>query len=370
MKIALLLLVLLGMQEAQANEAEFVKTKEGCSVMLEVITIVDSVSWSGKCVDGRIEGVGIATYVKGNKKISFIEEYMGGVRAYPYIVDKSGAIRLSGGTEARYVTMELCKKLDECSALYDYAVKSKRLASLDNRIGKDIEGFGRDTSLSVIGGGKVVYTQYPQGGYSFDFDYSGVQATAAPPEPSPKSAVAPGRSTKGEPSSHLSVISLCADNGVCGNTFVHYENGQDPQVIVPGYYARTNGSVYTVPNYVIKDCTVGWTANVGGINPTSGQKASAIICGAVSAERALTAGFEKCNENGSFNCKTAPIIDVQWAYWDGSYPADPNPEYEMKSKGSNSSIGGVGGGGCRLYDQNLISCEEYKSILRSVGVGH
>lgn len=181
MKIALLLLVLLGMQEAQANEAEFVKTKEGCSVMLEVITIVDSVSWSGKCVDGRIEGVGIATYVKGNKKISFIEEYMGGVRAYPYIVDKSGAIRLSGGTEARYVTMELCKKLDECSALYDYAVKSKRLASLDNRIGKDIEGFGRDTSLSVIGGGKVVYTQYPQGGYSFDFDYSGVQATAAPP---------------------------------------------------------------------------------------------------------------------------------------------------------------------------------------------
>lgn len=121
---------------------------------------------------------------------------------------------------------------------------------------------------------------------------------------------------------------------------------------------------------MIKDCTVGWTANVGGINPTSGQKASAIICGAVSAERALTAGFEKCNENGSFNCKTAPIIDVQWAYWDGSYPADPNPEYEMKSKGSNSSIGGVGGGGCRLYDQNLISCEEYKSILRSVGVGH
>lgn len=60
---------------------------------------------------------------------------------------------------------------------------------------------------------------------------------------------------------------------------------------------------------------------------------------------------------------------MQWAFWDGSYPADPNPEYEMKSKGSPSSVGGVGGGGCRVYDQDLISCEKYKSIVRSVGVG-
>ncbi|WCM51175.1 hypothetical protein OH720_30300 [Pseudomonas sp. WJP1] len=191
MKIALFLLVSLVLQETQANEATFVKTKEGCSTMLEVITFVDSVSWSGKCVDGLIEGVGIATYVKGNKKISFIEEYMGGVRAYPYIVDKSGAIRLGGGAEARYVTMAVCKKLDECTALYDYAVKSKRLASLDNRIGKDIEMFGRETTLYVIGGGKVVYTKHPQG-RSLDFDYSGVKVS----EPSPKNALSLGQNAE------------------------------------------------------------------------------------------------------------------------------------------------------------------------------
>lgn len=367
MKILPALFSLLAMQIAGANEAVFMKSKEGCSAMLEVITAVDSVSWSGKCVAGKFEGVGIATYTNGNNKISFIEEYMEGVRAYPYAVDQSGAIRLSGGPDTTYIKMSTCQKLDECTALYDYAVKSKKRTSLNNRIGKDIEKFGRSSILAVIGGGKLIRTPHELG-YSMDFDYSGVQTTA-PTAGSPQPAAPKSRNSQNQPSSNLSIINLCIKGSNCQMQFLHYEKGDDPQIITPNYYSRTNGSSVKI-NYLIKACSVGWTANVMSSNQNPNTTASALICGAGSAEAAIKSGFEECSKKGNFDCKSASIIQVQWGYWDGTYLADPNPEYEMKLKGAPSSIGGSGGGGCGIYDQNLQSCDKYRAILRSAGIGH
>ncbi len=366
MKLTTPLLLLFTTQLTQANEQVFLKTKEGCSVMLEVITKVDSVSWSGKCVAGKLEGIGVTTYLNGSNKISFIEEYMEGVRAYPYVVDQSGAIRISGGPDTKYIPMSTCQKLDECTALYDFAKKSKKNTSLNNRIGKRIESFGTNSILSVIGGGKLVRKPHEYG-YSMDFDYSGVPPLE-PMSSTPRSSPPNSGTNKSTASSNLSIINLCMRGSTCQMQFLHYEMGEDPQVITPNYYSRTNGSLATV-NYLVKTCSIGWTANVMSSNQTPYTTASALICGASSAQRALQAGFEECSNKGNFDCKTASIIQVQWGYWDGTYLADPNPEYEIKQKGSPSSIGGHGGGGCGIYDQDLISCDKYREVLRSAGVG-
>jgi hypothetical protein len=163
--------------QAEAAESRWIKTKEGCSVLLDYLTTVDSVSWNGKCSGGRLEGVGVITYVRSGQKVRFIEEYMGGVRAYPYILDGSGAIRVNGGMETPAVKLDACKRIVECEALYKYSVRNKKYSALDNRIGADAEVF-RNSAIAIMAGGKA--KRIPMsGGYSLEMDYSGVTSKTA-----------------------------------------------------------------------------------------------------------------------------------------------------------------------------------------------
>lgn len=337
MRLPFVLLFLTSTGLAQADTQ--LKTEEGCAIVLKEGEDFKAASWSGKCKNGKINGVGKLRLKSGDASDYDVEdwsEYKDGLWAFPEISLNNVSATINKPTRS-LLNLEECKSNPKCRIILQAAFKSG-LKPLDPSIGLDMPALDSSENSK---------------------DASSKKSTAV---------VDAGKSAKGKPSSHLSIINLCNSSG-CGNTFLHYENGQDPQVITLGYFSRTNGSIYTVSSEM-KECTVGWTAHVMGWNQNPDRSASGMVCGAVSAERSLNAAFEKCNQAGSLDCKTASVVDMQWAYWDGSYPADPNPEYEMKSKGSPSSVGGQGGGGCRVYDQNLISCAEYSSIVRSIGVGH
>ncbi|WP_146024518.1 MULTISPECIES: hypothetical protein [unclassified Pseudomonas] len=327
MRIALVLLFLTATQFAQADT--LLKTKEGCAIVLNDGEDFDGASWSGKCKNGKIDGVGrLQMKSRGSSDYDTEEwaEYKDGRWAFPEVSLNAIGAAINKPTRS-LLNLEECKSNPKCRIVLQAALEGGLKPS--------------DPSISL--------------------EMPAVASSEA------GNAVSHKKNTKA-PASHLSIVNICHQGAACGRQFLHYENGQDPLIITPGYFSRTNGSIVTL-SYVIKECNVGWTATVGSFNQNPERQANAMVCGAISAERALTAVFEECNKNASFNCKTASIVDMQWAFWDGSYPADPNPEYEMKSKGSPSSVGGVGGGGCRVYDQDLISCEKYKSIVRSVGVG-
>jgi hypothetical protein len=75
------------------------------------------------------------------------------------------------------VKLNACKKIVECEALYEYSVKNKKFAALDNRIGAGAEVF-QNGAIAVMAGGKV--KRVPQsGGYSVEMDYSGVTSKTA-----------------------------------------------------------------------------------------------------------------------------------------------------------------------------------------------
>lgn len=322
MKKALLsFFIILPIQADEIVQFVPIKTTEGCTAYLAKQFVERpeflGFSWNGRCVNGKIHGVG-RSYVKtttDSEKDPDWSEYDKGRPKSPYwVIKPMGQISTEEKGLQTYSQSE-CVKIPACKSILKKAMEYGEAQDTVNLLGKN-----------------------------------------KPSQPSQKT-------------SQLSIMTLCFRGAACGLHFVHYENGQDPTTLTPQYFARTNGSSVTA-NYKVKDCPIGWTANVGGAIQSTERNAHAMICGASTREGALKSGFEECKKEGGFDCKTAEIIDVQWAYWDGSYYSDPNPEYEAKLKGSPNSIGGTGGGACRLYDQNLISCDKYRDILKSIGVGH
>ncbi|MBH3447492.1 hypothetical protein I5S84_01375 [Pseudomonas putida] len=86
MRIALVLLFLTATQFAQADT--LLKTKEGCAIVLNEGEDFDGASWSGKCKNGKIDGVGrLQMKSRGSSDYDTDEwaEYKDGRWAFPEV---------------------------------------------------------------------------------------------------------------------------------------------------------------------------------------------------------------------------------------------------------------------------------------------
>lgn len=308
-------------------------TTTGCTLYTKEYSNSTNYEWSGKCVNGMLEGNGFIKYVtgEGNRR-AYFQTFNNGQPVSPYYtIDSATGGSVSIGRQSpnySSVSQSECQADPQCNELLKLALSSNKPPPPPKT----------EKAISV-----------------------------ATKEPVTKGKVA--AKGKGKAVSNLSIINLCLESN-CYLQFVHYAFDEDPTYEVPEFFRRTNGTAASV-TYVIKKCNIGWTASVGAGTYDSRRQQGVLNCGASTAKAAMEAAFSECSKRLGVNCKSEEIITFQYAYWDGSDYEDPNPEYAAKRKGEVSSIGGSDGGGCLIRDHDIRTCDEdIRPLVRSLGIAN
>ncbi|MBV4519663.1 hypothetical protein KVG88_06275 [Pseudomonas sp. SWRI74] len=106
-------------------------TNEGCKVNLEKFASISSASWSGKCRDGAVDGIGVMSLTGASGTLKLIQEYYDGEWASSqYFLDSNSIVQAQ--RQGQVITIKACKLSADCDLLYQTAIKSGLLKKANN----------------------------------------------------------------------------------------------------------------------------------------------------------------------------------------------------------------------------------------------
>lgn len=304
------------------------KTTEGCEIHQETVSEVDSISWSGTCTRGTVDGVGIVTYVKEGVRLRLVEEYQGGYKMSPYVLDATGAISSTMAADTPVLTHRICQTYPDCQVLYEWASKKGRLKGMNNQIGKAVMVFKpRGNGLIKLAGGTFITRKNTDDEIVFS------SATVNNDISKKLEKGIEGKAT-------FSVVDNCFES-YCKRHFITVNPGEEgTEAQMAMRLDALRGSAKSTYSVVLSGCGVGWAVRLASRHSSAGFN-DVIVCGAASEERAFEALLEKCAEQG-YNCRTGINgFIVGWQFWDGSpRPKDTPPGFLWDALRGDGSSGG------------------------------
>lgn len=153
LSLALVFLTVTGFAQADT----LLKTREGCAVVLKEGEEFDAASWSGKCKNGKIDGVGKLLLKSKNASDYDSEEwaeYKSGLWAYPEVSLNATAAAINKPTRT-LLNLEDCKSIPKCRIVLQAAFEGG-LKPVDPSISLDVPALASTEAGNVASNKKAL----------------------------------------------------------------------------------------------------------------------------------------------------------------------------------------------------------------------